>query len=100
MREIIYNGRLPELLTLFESVGDKELLKNEEVEMAWQEYLCLELDRATKKKDQAALKEALTLAGAHGMQHVEKPMHKALEVFVDPPEMVVDLHGTEAHPDA
>jgi hypothetical protein len=42
-----------------------------------QEYLCGELERATKKKDQLKLKEALALATAHGMLPVEKPVHKA-----------------------
>jgi len=88
IRKIIYGGELGELRTLFATVKDKDLLRTEEVEMAWQEYLCMELERATKKKDQAALKEGLALAAAHGMLPVEKPMHKALEVFIDPPQII------------
>lgn len=98
IRELILSGKLDELRTLFASVADPELLRNDEVEMAWQELLCTVLERASSANDQPALKEALAQATAHGMLPMEKPVHKALEAFVDPPELIAEP-GAEAYPD-
>ena len=46
------------------------------------------LERAATSKDQADLKQTLRLATEHGMLATERPVWKALEVFVDPPTII------------
>ena len=60
----------------------------DELKMAWQEYLTVALERAATSKDQADLKQTLKLATEHGMLATERPVWKALEVFVDPPTII------------
>jgi len=60
----------------------------DELKMAWQEYLTVALERAATSKDQADLKQTLRLATEHGMLATERPVWKALEVFVDPPTII------------
>jgi len=66
-------------------------LTHDEVKMARQEYLTNELERATKKLDQRALKLGLAMATSAGMLPVEKPVYQALGVFIDPPEFIINL---------
>ena len=56
--------------------------------LLWQEYLTVALERAATSKDQADLKQTLRLATEHGMLATERPVWKALEVFVDPPTII------------
>ncbi len=59
-----------------------------ELKMAWQEYLTNALEAAAKSKDQEELKQLLKQATEHGMLATERPVWKALEVFVDPPTII------------
>ena len=68
-----------------EGIKDAAQQRLDEIGLAWQEYLCVELERAAKPpSDQAKLKIALTRATAYGMLHMEKPVYKALEVHAVP----------------
>jgi len=66
---------------------------------AWQELLSEELRVATGGRgvaaNQPALKELLAAANVRGMTPQEQPVFKALAVYIDPPEYLVDLD----HPD-
>ena len=95
LRTLIAEDNYPELGKALEGISDAAQRRLDEVGMAWQEFLCWELERASKPpSDQVALKSALARATAVGMLPVEKPVHKALAVFIDPPEFVADLSAT------
>jgi len=98
LRQCIFERDYLGLHRALATVEDDALLRSDEVNMAWQEYLCFELERATKALDQPALKVGLAKAAAIGMASVEKPVEKALAVFIDPPEFIINLAATDAYP--
>lgn len=100
LRKLIIEHRWPDLGEALEAMTTLAEQRLDEVNTAWQEYLCHELERATKALDQAALKKALARATAVGMLPCEKPVERALDVFIDPPEFVVNLHEGDVFPSA
>jgi len=98
LRQCIFEHDYVGLHRALGEVDDEALQRSDEVNMAWQEYLCFELERATKALDQPALKVGLAKAAAIGMASVEKPVEKALAVFIDPPEFIINLTASDAYP--
>ena len=99
LRTLIGENKPVELGRALEAIEEPQQRRLDEVGMAWQEYLTYELERAVKPPtDQAALKKALARATAVGMLPMEKPMYKALAVFIDPPEFVGNLITGEVWP--
>ena len=85
LRTLILEEKYSALGGALEAIRESSQRRLDEVGMAWQEYLCWELERVAKPpSDQAALKSALARATAVGMLPVEKPVHKAMAVFIDP----------------
>jgi len=100
LRGLILAAKMPKLGERLEAIEDAAQRRLDEVGMAWQEFLTYELEIATKDLDQSKLKTALARATAVGMLQMEKPVYKALAVFIDPPEFVGDLYAEEVWPDA
>jgi len=100
LRGCLASAKWDELRQVFaDAQTDKAVSGMDELRMAEQEFLCFELERVTKTKDQKMLKEALAKATAVGMLPSEKPVYKALQVFVDPPEYLSQPSG-DVWPDA
>ena len=100
LRKLVFEHKWVELGEALEAITSLAEQRLDEVINAWQEYLCWELERATKALDQPTLKAALARATGVGMQPFEKPVDRALAVFIDPPEFVVDMHDGDVFPSA
>ena len=91
LRTLIAAEQWSELLDALDAISLPSHLTHDEVLMARQEYLTVELERAAHALDQKALKKALAMATGAGMLPVEKPVYRALGVFIDPPEYILNL---------
>jgi len=98
LRKLVHERAWKQLGAALEGMTSLAEQRLDEVTTAWQEYLCWELERATTALDQPALKLALAKATSVGMLPVEKPVDRALAVFIDPPEYILNLREGDVYP--
>ena len=91
VRFLVQCEKWDQLLALLDGLTIPSHMVHDEVVMARQEYLTGALEEATRSLDQAVLKKCLAMATGAGMLPCEKPVYQALQVFIDPPEYVINL---------